>query len=194
MKVTLLNHTLNPVEHIGEMAAICYDSKTDRESNIKRAAHCKDKGHLMTLRFAYATFNISDISRICSHQLVRVAHAGILQESQRYVEQTNIEFVTPNAVDELPTKLMVDWFALQNMAEKIYKDAILCGMKKEDARYILPQSCTTQLNMTGNFQMWRDLLNNRTKKAVLWETRDVAIAIQNELHKIAPEIFDAIDT
>lgn len=192
MKVTLKRYTIDAVNAIGDDAAICYDGKTDKESNIKRATHCKNKGHLVTLRFAYATFNISGISRVCSHQLVRVAHAGILQESQRYVEQTNIEFVTPGAVDELPTKLLVDWFALQNMAEKIYKDAILCGMKKEDARYILPQACTTQLNMTGNFQMWRDLLNNRTKKSAQWEIREVAIAIQNELHKIAPEIFDEI--
>lgn len=194
MKVTLLNHTINPVEHIGEMAAICYDSKTDRESNIKRAAHCKDKGHLMTLRFAYATFNISGISRVCSHQLVRVAHAGILQESQRYVEQTNIEWIIPPSLESMPHQLEMNWYDLLESCERFYNLCIKSGMKKEDARYILPQSCITQLNMTGNFQMWRDLLNNRTKKPVLWETRDVAIAIQNELHKIAPEIFDAIDT
>lgn len=192
MKVTLKRYTIDAVNAIGDDAAICYDGKTDKESNIKRATHCKNKGHLVTLRFAYATFNISGISRVCSHQLVRVAHAGILQESQRYVEQTNIEWIIPPSLESMPHQLEMNWYDLLESCERFYNLCIKSGMKKEDARYILPQSCITQLNMTGNFQMWRDLLNNRTKKAAQWEIREVAIAIQNELHKIAPEIFDEI--
>lgn len=189
MKVTLVDYTKDAVNHIGSMASICYDSKTDRESNIKRASHCKDKGHLMTMRFAYATFNISGISRICSHQLVRVAHAGILQESQRYVQQSAIEYVIPEALQSVSPELRQAWYKHLTEGGKIYDAAIQEGMKKEDARYIISQSCTTQLNMTMNFQAWRDLLNNRTKPAAQWEVRYVAWAIQNDLQDIAPELF-----
>ncbi len=79
MKITLLDHTQNAVVQLGRVAAICYDAKLDDESCIRRAIKCKDSGHLSVLRFAYATFNVSGISRICSHQIVRMAHAGILQ-------------------------------------------------------------------------------------------------------------------
>ena len=73
---------------------------------------------------------------------------------------------------------------------RLYEEAIREGMKKEDSRYILSQSCTTQLNITMNFQGWRDLLNNRTKPAAQWEVRAVALAIEQKLHEIAPELFD----
>lgn len=33
MKVTLLDHTANPVEKIGHMAAICYDADTSPAPN-----------------------------------------------------------------------------------------------------------------------------------------------------------------
>jgi thymidylate synthase (FAD) len=181
MIVTLTDYTYDPVNRIGAQAAICYGAETSVEKNIKRATHCKEKGHLMTLRFAYASFNIQGISRVCSHQLVRVAHAGILQESQRYVEQTGLEYVLPPSVSNLSHDLIEEWYFALAKCSAVYKQAIREKMKKEDARYILPQACTTQLNMTGNFHMWRDLLNNRTKGAAQWEVREVAIAINNEL-------------
>jgi len=192
MDVTLLDYTTDPVNAIGAMAGICYDADLTREKNIKRASHCKSKGHLAVLRFAYATFKIEGISRVASHQLVRVAHAGILQQSQRYVEQSNVRFIRPPSIDSLPAALRIQWSRLLTESDELYTNSIKAGMKKEDARYILPQSCTTSLVLTGNFQMWRDLLGNRTAKAAQWEIRDVAIEIQNQLHGIAPEIFDEV--
>jgi thymidylate synthase (FAD) len=189
MKVTLLDHTADPVQKIGQMASICYDAKTDPESNIKRAKHCKDKGHLMTLRFAYATINVQEISRVCSHQLVRMAHAGILQESQRYVEQANVQFVMPPALMDMPSYFQSEWGKHLAVGRSLYREGIENGMKKEDARYILSQSCTTSLNLCLNFQGWRDVIRNRTAKAAQWEIRELFLEIERQLTAIAPEIF-----
>ena len=189
MKVTLIDYTDDPVNMIGQVAAICYDANTSRDANLRRAAHCKDKGHLSTLRFAYATFAIDGISRVCSHQLVRIAHAGILQESQRYVEQSNVDWVIPQAVFKLPDELYDEWNDILMRANTLYNSAIKNGMKKEDARYILPQSCTTKINLCLNFQGWQDLLANRTSKTAQWEIRDLAVKIERQLQEIAPEIF-----
>ena len=191
MKVEIIACTRDPEAHIGAQAAECYDSKTDRASCIRRAVHCVDSGHLATLRFAYATFAISGISRVCSHQLVRVAHAGILQRSQRYVKETSVEYVDPPALDGLAGTFAFDeWQAIQFRAEQLYLHLVDSGaMKKEDARYILPQGCSTSLRITGNFQMWLDLLANRTTKHAQWEVRDVALEIQRQLAQQAPGIF-----
>lgn len=190
MKVTLLDITKDPEYTIGFAASICYDSKTDRESCIKRAAHCVDSGHLATLRFCYATFTISEISRVCSHQLVRVAHAGILQKSQRYVKESAIEYIDPPALALCEPSDQLLWQNIQLDAERLYLRLVNSGqMKKEDARYILPQGCTTSLRVTGNFQMWLDLLGNRTSKNAQWEIRDVAIEIKRLLAEHAPGIF-----
>lgn len=190
MKVTLLDHTVNPEVSIGRMAARCYDSKTDDESCIKRTAHCRDSGHLATLRFAWATFSIEGISRVCSHQLVRVAHAGILQASQRYIKQTGIEYIDPPAVSVLPDYARNTWRKIQADAEALYLHLVDLGLlKKEDARYILPQGCDTSLNITGNFQMWRDIIKNRTSKHAQWEIRAVFKEIDRQLGGIAPNLF-----
>ena len=190
MKVTLKDYTKNPEFVIGENAAICYDADTSEAACIRRANKCKDSGHLATMRFAYATFNVSGISRICSHQLVRIAHAGILQASQRYIRLSNIEFVEPPALADCPDQFTNDWFEVQERAVWLYEYAVENKLlKKEDARYILPQSCTTELNLCLNFQGWQDVLKNRTDKAAQWEVREVALEIERQLKTIAPNLF-----
>ena len=190
MKVELIYCTPDPEAHIGEQASECYESKVDRESCIKRAAHCVDSGHLATLRFAYATVRISEISRVCSHQLVRVAHAGILQRSQRYVKETSVEYIDPPALALIEPSDQLRWQLIQDQAEALYLHLVESSqMKKEDARYILPQGCSTSLRITGNFQMWLDLLGNRTTKHAQWEVRDVATEVKRLIGKHAPGIF-----
>ena len=189
MQVELKFITPDPEAHIGEAAAECYDSSTEREACLRRAAHCLSVNHLATLRFAYADFHISGISRVASHQLVRVAHAGILQRSQRYVKETAVEFIDPPALATMPFWFRESWGQVQRTAEALYLDAIQHGMKKEDARYILPQGCTTSLRICGNFQMWHDLLANRTSKKAQWEVRAVAEEILRQLHQHAPRVF-----
>jgi thymidylate synthase (FAD) len=184
-QVTLVDHTENPVEKIGKFAAICYDSDVSSGACIKRAKSCLNKGHLATLRFAYATFKIEGISRACSHQLVRSKHLDYLQESQRYVNQGNCEFVQPEVTD----KCKVIMTAIYDDCIKTYETLIDCGVKKEDARYVLPQAATTKLYVTGNFQAWKDFINLRSGKEVQWEIRAVAQEINRQLGVIAPEIF-----
>lgn len=189
MKVELKHITPDAEAYIGEAAAQCYDSSTEREACIRRAAHCMSVSHLATLRFAHADFEISGISRAASHQLVRVAHAGILQRSQRYVKETRVEYIDPPALADMPPYLQHFWKTTQHDAEAIYLRAIEHGMKKEDARYILPQGCTTSLRICGNFQMWHDLLENRTAKKAQWEVREVAQEILRQLNHHAPHVF-----
>lgn len=185
MKVELKHITPDAEAYIGEAAAQCYDSSTEREACIRRAAHCMSVSHLATLRFAHADFEISGISRVASHQLVRVAHAGILQ----YVKETRAEYIDPPALADMPPYLQHFWETTQHDAEAIYLRAIEHGMKKEDARYILPQGCTTSLRICGNFQMWHDLLANRTAKKAQWEVREVALEILRQLNQHAPHVF-----
>lgn len=190
MKVELKHITPDAEAHIGEAAAQCYDSSTEREACIRRAAHCMSVSHLATLRFAHADFEISGISRVVSHQLVRVAHAGILQRSQRFVKESVVEYVDPPAINGLPHSRALEWYEIQARAESLYLGLVDDGlMKKEDARYILPQGCTTSLRICGNFQMWHDLLANRTAKKAQWEVREVAQEILRQLNQHAPHVF-----
>ena len=190
MKVELLDCTDDPEYKIGLYAAECYDSNREREACIRRAKSCKDSGHLATLRFAYATFRVSGISRVCSHQLVRHAHLSYLQRSQRYVAETEMDFINPPALDDNEEWFVHSWARIQSDAERLYLYAINHKMmKKEDARFILPQSCDTSVTVTGNFQAWLDFIRLRTGKHAQWEIQAVACEIKRLLAEKAPNIF-----
>ena len=188
--IELRDHTKDPEYLIGLEAAECYDSNRDRDACIRRAKHCKDSGHLATLRFAYATIRVSNVSRVCSHQIVRMAHAGILQRSQRYVAESAVDYIDPPALATLDVGYQARWLLIQADAEALYLDLLAEKlMKKEDARYILPQGCTTALSLCLNFQGWRDFLRNRNDKHAQWEVRAVAAEIDRQLGEIAPGLF-----
>lgn len=191
MKVELKYISPDATAFVGQMAAICYDSDEGREASIRRAKHCKGSGHLATLRFAYAVFHVEGISRICSHQMVRMAHAGILQRSQRYVKESSVEYIDPPSLAHCSYDDQLEWASIQDRAEALYLKLVdTKSMKKEDARYILPQGCGTQLRLALNFQAWMDFLKNRCDTAAQWEIRKVALEIKRQLSEKCPEIFD----
>jgi thymidylate synthase (FAD) len=189
MKVRLIQNTPNPEEHIGLLAGICYGKTGEQspEQCIKRAYHCVTKGHLSTLRFAHATFLVEGISRICSHQFVRSKHLDFLQRSQRYCNEEETNVVIPESI----SKYDVQDFVYN--AQILYENLIKNGVKKEDARFILPQGTTTELLAVGNFQAWYDFIKLRSGKEVQWEIRAVAHEINRQLHGIAPNIFVELD-
>jgi thymidylate synthase (FAD) len=180
MKVELLHSTPDALAFIGKCAGICYNSSTEREPSIKRAIQCKDKGHLATLRFAHATFHVSGISRACSHQFVRSKHLDFLQRSQRYCKEDEATFVLPNTGDiALNNEILTSY----KLSSDCYKFLLASGVKKEDARFVLPEATTTELIVTGNFQAWLDFINLRADKHAQWEIREVAKEINNLLAK-----------
>ena len=187
MEVELLQITPNAEEFIGKCASICYDSSTDSGACIKRAAACVLKGHLATLRFAHATFKVSGISRACSHQFVRSKHLDFLQRSQRYCNESNVDFVLP------PDDEWELVYRIHNMeCLSLYQKMIRNGVKKEDARFVLPEATCTELIVTGNLQAWLDFINLRTDQAAQWEIREVATKINNLLATQCPNIFKII--
>ena len=185
MEVELLQITPNAEEFIGKCASICYDSSTDSGACVKRAAACVNKGHLATLRFAHATFKVSGISRACSHQFVRSKHLDFLQRSQRYCSEEEVSFVIPyKTVDDCSAMHKHNAYCLD-----LYRKLLAAGVRKEDARFVLPEATCTSLIVTGNLQAWLDFINLRSGKEVQWEIRQVALKIKELLHEQCPNIY-----
>ena len=65
----------------------------------------------------------------------------------------------------------------------LYKRLLDDGVKKEDARFVLPEATTTELVVTGNFQAWLDFIKLRADSHAQWEIRAVAKEINNLLAK-----------
>jgi thymidylate synthase (FAD) len=62
-------------------------------------------------------------------------------------------------------------------------------MKKEDARYILPQGCTTSIRMCLNYQAWEHFFKLRCDKHAQWEIRELAEEIRRVLNTISGGFF-----
>lgn len=189
MQVKLEFITPDAENFIGRMAGICYGRETDREKNIRRAAKCAEDGHLATLRFATAVFNISGISRVCSHQMVRSKHLDFLQRSQRYCKENFAPFTAPDLTKDQEIHFMR---AIQE-SQIAYENLLYLGMRKEDARFVLPEATHTEFNVVGNLQAWMDFIKLRADKHAQWEIRNVAIAVNNLLAKECPNLFKPME-
>lgn len=190
MLVGMTDHTTDPERTIARCAAICYDSATDDAALERRIKSLMKMRHLATLRFAYATFRVSGISRACSHQLVRHPHLSYLQRSQRYCNDATADIVIPDSWDalQIPTAAL----GIIAQAFAMYDKLIEAGIPKGDARYILPQMTATEVYVTGNLQAWHDFLSKRLDKSAQWEIRAVAEAIHEQLVVIAPNVFGGL--
>jgi thymidylate synthase (FAD) len=63
-------------------------------------------------------------------------------------------------------------------------------IKKEDARYVLPNAVESQLVASANFREWRQIIGLRGKAQAQWEIRKLAIEILKILRKHAPTVFE----
>lgn len=184
-KVTVLNVSHEkPLSFIGSVAGISHGHNDDSK---QRALRCWKAGHTSVLEHVTATFHIEGISRACSHQLVRHRMASFVQESQRYMridtdnpELGNLWFVTPpNVKIDRP----VHRAFVEHMVEcgHLYQDLLKSGVKPEDARYVLPEACTTNINMTMNIRELESFYRLRADRSAQWEIRNLAGEIMNEL-------------
>lgn len=194
MKVTLKAITANPEAVIADAARTCYDSfgKQSLESDERLLKHClnaKPLPHLSVFEHASATFLIEGISRACSHQLVRHRLASYSQRSQRYVKEDNFAYVTPQSIFEHgAAKEAFDEFMIESAAT--YDKLIGCGVKPEDARFVLPNACATEIVMTANFREWKYVSEIRgINPHAQWEIRGMVRKILRILFDYAPIIF-----
>ncbi len=174
------------LEHAGR---VCYRSESRGEPGKFLMARVRE-GHESLIEHASATFEISGISRACSHQLVRHRIASYSQESQRYVDLSNPEYVIPPSVAADPEAMAIYNEATESLAEA-YRRLRERGIFKEDARFLLPNATATRIVVTMNFRSWRHFIKMRAlDRAAQWEIREVANRILDILYEQAPSIFE----
>lgn len=140
---------------------------------------------------ASATFLLDGVSRALTHQLVRHRLASFSQQSQRYtdMEKANVQMVVPPAIraDEAASAVLELYWQETATA---YQRLRALGIRKEDARFLLPNAATTKIVVTMSFFGWRHFLWLRAlDKAAQWEIRGVAQAILRNLYALSPRMF-----
>jgi thymidylate synthase (FAD) len=145
----------------------------------------------LLLHHGAATFFFEGISRACTHQLVRHRLASFSQESQRYVDLSKGDWraIVPPAVAANP-QAMAEMADFWRLAEEKYARLRELGIRKEDARFLLPNAAETRIITSMNFAGWSHFLWLRAvDKAAQWEIRLMGQRALEMLYAIAPAVF-----
>ena len=195
MKVKLLSYTNQAEVLCATAARTCYSADTpskilenvDESKAGKFIDNVVGMGHHSIIEHAYYTFSLEGISRAMTHQLVRHRLASFSQQSQRYVSLLTPDYVVPITVKGKPEAekrfkeaMEQAWGAYQKLAEVI---------PVEDARYVLPNACTTNIMVTMNARELLHFFTMRCCNRAQWEIREVADLMLEEVLKVSPSIF-----
>lgn len=189
--VEILKSTPDAEKLIESAGRTCYlsSAKGHRNSEKIMIRMLIKKGHYSVLEHASATFRIKGGSRSFTHQLVRHRLCSYSQQSQRYVNENCFSTVTPPSIVADESALTYFKIAMKN-AQLAYAKLISLGIKKEDARFVLPNACTSEIVITANFRELRHIFDKRCDKAAQWEIRDIAMQMLGIMKNIAPTVFE----
>ena len=220
MKVKLIAHTPEPEKVIAMAAKLCYSSSdidTLEESLTDEKIQSflnmlMDLGHESPVEHVSFTFAIEGISRSCSHQLVRHRIASYSQKSQRYVNESQFEYITPPSVlqdrdvqityDDIMSRLQKDYDDLRNVLTTIHQSNLISDgvnpedaykkaqkLANEDARFILPNACETKIVVTMNIRSLYNFFKHRMCNRAQWEINRLAWAMWEECLKVSKTLF-----
>lgn len=192
MKVELLAYTENADAICAAAGKSCYSGKPaseliDDESPEKVLDRIVGMGHHSVIEHASFTFSVEGVSRSLTHQLVRHRIASFSQQSQRYVSLDEPTYVMPDTIDADPEakKTFEEtmeriWSVYRELREKF---------PAEDARYVLPNACTTNITITMNARELLHFFSLRCCNRAQWEIREMADRMLALCREVSPTVF-----
>lgn len=188
-----------------------YDS-LNSEQTANFLTLLSDLGHESPIEHCTFTFGIEGVSRALLAQITRHRIASFSVQSQRYVKENNFEFVVPPAIkeDEQLSTIFQDCMnsaidGYNNIADiltaKYAKEYIQNGIDEkkannlaskkaiEDARFVLPNACDTQMMVTFNARSLLNFFKHRCCNRAQWEIKAVADEMLKLVIQVAPSIF-----
>lgn len=148
-------------------------------------------GHLSVLEHGLFTFDLENISRACTHQLVRHRIASFSQQSQRHVridEETDWYAIPPS----LDVDSQREFEERMRTVASWYSEDSKRGRKIEDARFYLPNATKTNIVVSMNPRELLHVYELRCGAEAQWEIRAVAWAMLACSKLVAPNIFSKI--
>ncbi|MFA7637007.1 MAG: FAD-dependent thymidylate synthase [Monoglobales bacterium] len=212
MNVQLLAYTPDPEKIVASAAKLCYSSAKvsdimdglDEEKTEKFLNMLMDLGHESPVEHINFTFGIEGVSRSLLAQFTRHRIASYSVKSQRYVSEKEFSFVVPPAIEnnEAAKKIYLETMAkdtedYNRLTDLLKADHMANGMEEkkaekaaqEDARYILPNACETNMIVTMNARSLYNFFHHRCCTRAQWEIRECAFLMYKLVKDVAPTIF-----
>jgi thymidylate synthase (FAD) len=160
-------------------------------------------GHFGPFEHPKAFFAVEEISRVAMAQVTRHRHMSFDVQSQRYVNFSEKDAVIPPSFRENEIRTREDT-AYEESADSVLKRhwndcvrkydwALDAGIKKEDARFFLPQATPVNLTFSANPRSLMHFFDLRKNMKAQWEAREFATQVLDEASEWAPLTFEAYE-
>ncbi len=201
-KAELIRYTEKPEETIALSAKLCYSESSPSElmeklscSDVEKFVKMlKNMGHLSTFEHASFSFAITGVSRALLAQITRHRIASFSVRSQRYVSMDDFNYLIPPSIEALGQKAVERYESQMKQCGEWYKEwqqelGGKCETANEDARFVLPNACETNMILTMNARELLHFFSLRCCNRAQWEIRDIAWQMLEQVIKVAPSIF-----
>ncbi len=208
LNVELMDVTGNALAVIYAACRQCYSSgfageifekallAEDREKVGGFVRKVMASGHESPLEHVKFTFAVEGVSRALTHQLVRHRIASYSQQSQRYVKESDFEYIVPPAFEN-DDRLKERFVSVMGDIQKGYNDLLDLLKEKgtegelanQDARFVLPQAAETKIVITMNCRELKHFFAHRCCSRAQWEIRALAGRMLEICTEELPEVF-----
>ena len=198
-EVKLISKTNNLLKTIYTACRTCYSADTpiniydtadDEEKMLKLISRVISSGHYSTIEHIQISFAISNVSRACTHQLVRHRHMSFSQKSQRYVkEKGQFDYIIPPTIEKNP-ELKEKFEQFMSDISNKYQEFVEVGIPAEDARFVLPNATASSMVASLNLREMIHLANLRLCSRAQYEIRTLVKMMCDELSKQEPWLKD----
>lgn len=197
MNVKILTHTPEPERIIACAGKLCYSNKVNIDSlwdsitpeeTDKFISKLISSHHFSPLEHVSFTFAIEGVSRSLMGQITRHRLASFSIRSQRYCNETHFEYTLPRAIEynEEAYGIVEDTIKI---IEDAYDNLVALGVKKENARAILPNACCTRMIVTMNARELLHFFSLRCCVHAQDEIRELAYDMLRLCKEVAPTLF-----
>ncbi len=189
MKITLLQHT--SLQTTAHAIRTCWQSFDKSDDGGKKDRELIDRvgnryKHSSTLEHLFYTFYIDGISRATLQELSRHRIASLSVKSTRYTIKELKDEKPFEKFDDRAGKYcvktgepMVDDMSLKALEN--LRVVLKSGISNDKAKFCMPESYKTELTWSINARSLQNFLNLRTDKAALWEIRELAFLIYENI-------------
>jgi thymidylate synthase (FAD) len=148
-----------------------YEKASDEEKMLNLIKKVISSGHYSTIEHIQVSFAISNVSRACTHQLVRHRHASFSQKSQRYVkEKGQFDYIIPPTINK-NTEMKEKFEDFMGKVSQMYQEFVEAGVPAEDARFVMPNAAASALVMSLNLRELIHIANLRLCTRAQFEIR-----------------------
>ncbi len=208
-RVELLAHTPEPLSLVYAAFRQCYHAgfvadmwprllagDIGREKQAQFVASIMESGHASPVEHVSFTFALGGVSRALTHQLVRHRIASYSQQSQRYVDGSDFDYLIPPEIRKNPEALARFEGIMQEIGSAyrdlkgLLEEAGRTGSKaNEDARFVLPRATASNIVVTMNCRALLNFFEHRCCRRAQWEIRHVADEMLALCRGVLPEVF-----